>query len=51
MNRGKKMREYIQSGGAISSISRGEVPFMAYEEISRVPPPASATTKPCCDGF
>ena len=32
-------------------MNRGETPFMAYEEISRAPPPASATTNPCCDGF
>lgn len=41
----------IQSGGAISSITRGDAPLMAYALISRVPPPASAIKKPCFEGF
>jgi hypothetical protein len=41
----------VQSGGAISSIVSGEIPLMAYELISSVPPPASTTMKPGLDGF
>jgi len=37
----------IQSGGAISSITRGEVALIAYALISSVPPPASAIRNPC----
>lgn len=40
----------IQSGGAISSITRGDVALIAYALISRVPPPASAIRKPCLEG-
>ncbi len=40
----------MQSGGAISSIESGDVPLIAYELISSVPPPASAIRKPCLDG-
>lgn len=41
----------MQSGGAISSMESGDVPLIAYELISSVPPPASAIRKPCLDGF
>lgn len=41
----------VQSGGAISSITSGDVALMAYEEMSNVPPPASAMRKPCCEGL
>ena len=41
----------VQSGGAISSITSGAVPRIAYELISKVPPPASATRNPCVEGF
>ena len=36
----------VQSGGAISSMTRGAAARMAYELMSSVPPPASATTNP-----
>lgn len=42
--------ESVQSGGAISSITSGDVPRIAYELMSRVPPPASATMNPCPEG-
>ncbi len=47
--RGRDMN--VQSGGAISSITNGDVALMPYEDISSVPPPASAMRKPCCEGL
>jgi len=40
----------IQSGGAISSITSGDVALIAYALISRVPPTASAIRNPCSEG-